>query len=147
MNHITWALTGMVGYSLVTLLVKLATRSGRFSSFLVLAVATCIVAASAVTIAALRGDIRATSLRDFATADGAFAITTGIALTVAVASLFRALTLGPASVVVPLYGMFIVGGAALGIVVLGEALTLRKLAGIALAVFAVYLIATNPTVR
>lgn len=37
MNHVTWALIGMVGYSFTTLLVKLATRNGRLSSFFLLA--------------------------------------------------------------------------------------------------------------
>jgi hypothetical protein len=36
----------MVGYSLVTMFVKLATRNGQFSSFLVLAIATSIVCTS-----------------------------------------------------------------------------------------------------
>ena len=42
MSYITWALIGMVGYSFTTLLVKFATRSGQFSSFLVLAIA-CVI--------------------------------------------------------------------------------------------------------
>jgi bacterial/archaeal transporter family protein len=36
-------------------------------------------------------------------------IGTGVSLAIAVTSLFRALSLGPASVVVPIYGMFILG--------------------------------------
>jgi len=68
---------------------------------------------------------------------------TGIALTIAVVLLFRALSLGPASVVVPIYGMVIVGGAFLGMVFLDEPPTLRRLAGIALAVVSVFLIAAG----
>jgi bacterial/archaeal transporter family protein len=101
----------MVGYSLVTLFVKLATRNRQFSSFLVLAIATTIVCTSTLCITALRGDARSLVARDFASSSALWAYATGIALTVAVASLFRALSLGPASVVVPIYGMFIVGGA------------------------------------
>jgi transporter family protein len=59
----------------------------------------------------------------------------------AVTSLFRALSLGPASVVVPIYGMFIVGGAVLGILFLHEPLTIRKAAGIALAAASILLLA------
>ena len=47
----------------------------------------------------------------------------GLALTVAVTSLFHALSLGPANVVVPIYGMFIVGGSLLGVLFLGEPMT------------------------
>jgi transporter family protein len=54
--------------------------------------------------------------------------------------LFRALELGPASVVVPIYGMFIVGGFVLGVALLNEPLTLAKSIGIAAAVAGVFLI-------
>lgn len=59
LDYIAWSILGMIGYSLVTLLVKRATRSGQFSIFFVLAIATVIVSASALSIAALRGDARA----------------------------------------------------------------------------------------
>jgi transporter family protein len=143
MSYVAWAILGMVGYSLVTLLVKLATRSGQFSSFLVLAIATAIVFTSTLCITVLRGDARALVPRDFASSSALWAYATGIALTVAVASLFRALSLGPASVVVPIYGMFIVGGAILGMVFLGEPPNLRKVLGIALAIVSIFLIATS----
>jgi transporter family protein len=147
MNYITWAILGMAGYSLVALLVKLATRSGQFSSFLVLAIATVIVTVCALSITVVRGDTRALVARDFASSSALWAYATGIALTVAVASLFRALSLGPASVVVPIYGMFIVGGAVLGMVFLDEPPNLRKLLGICLAIISIFLIATSSSSR
>ena len=61
----------------------------------------------------------------------------------AVVSLFRALSLGPASVVVPIYSMFIVGGALLGMLFLNEPPTLRKLVDVGLAAVSVFLIATS----
>jgi transporter family protein len=94
-----------------------------------------------VTITLMRGDLRYVSAKDFASPSAWFAYATGIALTVAVSSLFRALSLGPASIVVPIYGMFIVGGAVLGMVFLHEPLTARKLAGIGLAVISIFLLA------
>jgi transporter family protein len=147
MNYIGWSILGMVGYSLVTLFVKLATRSKHFSSFLVLAIATIIVCASALSITALRGDARALGTRDFASSSALWAYATGLALTVAVVSLFRALSLGPASVVVPIYGMFIVGGAILGMVFLDEPPDLRKVLGIALAAVSIFLITTSARER
>jgi transporter family protein len=50
-----------------------------------------------------------------------------------VTSLFQALSLGPANVVVPIYGMFIVGGSLLGVLFLGEAMTWHKSVGLAAA--------------
>jgi hypothetical protein len=58
MNYVSWALTGMVSYSLVTLFVKLATRNGRLSGFLVLAIATVIAGIVATSVAISRGDMR-----------------------------------------------------------------------------------------
>lgn len=141
MNYITWALVGMVGYSLTTLLMKLAIRGGQFSSFLVLACATVIVCGAAWVTVLLRGDLQRVTARDFLSGSAWLSYATGIALAVAVMSLFRALSLGPASIVVPVYGMFIVGGAILGILILHEPVTMRKLIGIGLAVVSVFLIA------
>ena len=67
------------------------------------------------------------------------------AMVVAVVFYFLALSEGPASVVVPIYGMFIVGGAILGLIFLHEPFTLRKALGILLAAISVYLIAGHPT--
>ena len=70
----------------------------------------------------------------------AWAIAGGLALTVAVTSLFHALSLGPANVVVPIYGMFIVGGSLLGVLFLGEPMTWHKIGRLAAAVIGVVLI-------
>jgi bacterial/archaeal transporter family protein len=54
-------------------------------------------------------------------------------------ALFHALSLGPANVVVPIYGMFVVGGSLLGVLVLGEPMAWHK--GLAAAVIGIVLIA------
>ena len=141
LNYISWALIGMAGYSATTLFMKLAMRAGAPSSFAVLAVAVVIVAVSAWTMALWRGDIRTFVMQGFGPAFF-WSCATGVVLAIAVISLFRALALGPASVVVPIYGMFIVGGAVLGIIFLKEPLTWQKVAGIGVAVVGVYLIAS-----
>jgi transporter family protein len=69
-----------------------------------------------------------------------WAIAGGLALTVAVSSLFHALSLGPANVVVPIYGMFIVGGSLLGVLFLEEPMSWDKIAGLIAAVVGVILI-------
>ena len=139
--YVVWALIGMIGYSFTTLFVKLAVRTGHISSFAVLAVATAMVALSSVAIAVMRGDLAA--LPDQADMTALlWACATGLALTIAVSSLFRALALGPASVVVPLYGMFIIGGAVLGMVFLNEPLSLKKVVGLTAAVAAAYLVSS-----
>ena len=143
-SYLLWAGIGMIGYSVTALLVKLATQSGRFSSYFVLMVSSAMVVATSTTITVLRGDMRAFSRNNFGSTDGLFALGTGVALVVAVVFYFLALSEGPASVVVPIYGMFIVGGAVLGLLFLHEPFTLRKGLGILLAAISVYLIAGHP---
>jgi transporter family protein len=92
---------------------------------MVLAIATVIAAASSVAIAVARGELSAAHDQiDWIAL--LWACATGIALTVAVSSLFRALSLGPVSIVMPLYGIFVIGGAALGVLILHEPMTWQK---------------------
>jgi transporter family protein len=141
MNYISWALLGMAGYSATTLFVKLATRDHVVPAFNVLAISVLIVAASVWAITLSAGMWSRQIVTSFRSTDGLWTLAAGAALTIAVSSLFRALSLGPASVVVPIYGMFIVGGSVLGVIVLGEAVTPAKATGLTLAVSGVLLIA------
>ena len=63
----------------------------------------------------------------------------GVLLTVGLLSYYRALELGPVSVVVPIYGLFIVVSAAVGVVALGERVNRRKVASVVLSVIAIAL--------
>lgn len=141
MGYVVWALIGMVGYSATTLFVKLATRDGTLSGFRVLAASTVVVFVAVWGTTLLTGGLSAQAWRGFRGTNALWTIAAGLTLAIAVSSLFKALSLGPASVVVPIYGMFIVGGALLGVVVLGEPVTLTKVAGLVLAVTGVVLIA------
>jgi len=138
-SYILWALLGMAGYSLMTLFVKLAERSGAASTYMVLAVSTTIVAVFAIAIVAMRGELK-TLIFDLERPPLLWAIAGGLALTVAVSSLFHALSLGPANVVVPIYGMFIVGGSLLGVLFLEEPMSWDKFAGLIATVVGVILI-------
>lgn len=140
LTYIHWSLIGMVAYSVVSLVVKLATRSGTHPSFTVLAVATSIVAIVSVWIAFSGGHFAAMKRADLISVASLWTIIAGIFLTIAVASFFKALSMGPASEVVPIYGMFVVGGSLLGILFLGESLSFSKVAGIFMAAAAIYLI-------
>ncbi len=99
------------------------------------------VAIVATTISIARGDMRC--LPGVA-GDLSYSVATGIALTIAVTSLFQALSLGPASIVVPIYGMFIIGGSTLGMLVLHEPITVNKLVGLGLATASIYFITLCP---
>ena len=137
-SYLFWALLGMAGYSFTTLFVKFATKAGLPSS-VVVAIATTCVCLGCWSIVIARGQA-GVLVRSLGTPAGWWSLAVGVVLTIAVASLFRALELGPASVVVPIYGMFIVGGFVLGVALLNEPLTLAKSIGIAAAVAGVFLI-------
>ena len=138
-SYVLWALLGMAGYSFMTLFVKIAERSGTASTYMVLAVSTTIVSIFAIAVVAMRGELKAL-LFELEQPALLWAVAGGIALTVAVSSLFHALSLGPANVVVPIYGMFIVGGALLGVLFLEEPMPWHKVVGLAAAVAGVVLI-------
>ena len=144
-SYVLWAVIGMVGYSVTAMLVKLATQSGRFSSYFVLMISSGMVVATSTAITILRGDIKTFTKDNLASGDGMLVFGAGVALAIAVIFYFLALSEGPTSIVVPIYGMFIVGGAVLGLVFLHEPFTLRKTLGILLAAVSIYLIAGHPT--
>ena len=137
MNHVFWALLAMGCYSFAFLFMKVALRD--LPTFTVMPIAVGTLALAATSVAVLFGEWSAPSL---ASRPVAFALAAGLCLAGAVVGYFRALATGPVSVVVPIFGMFLVGGALLGIVVLGEGVTARKGLGIALGAVAVVLIAT-----
>ncbi|MFB6308824.1 MAG: EamA family transporter [Haloarculaceae archaeon] len=64
----------------------------------------------------------------------------GVLLTVGLLTYYRALELGPVSIVVPIYGLFIVVSSVIGIVAFDETFTARKAAGIFFSVLAIALI-------
>jgi bacterial/archaeal transporter family protein len=129
----------MVGYFFTTLFVKLAERSAAVSNYMMLAVSTTIVSIFAIAIVAIRGGELKPLIFDLERGTLAWAIAGGIALTVAVSSLFHALSLGPANVVVPIYAMFIIGGSLLGVLILGDPMTWNKIVGLAAAALGVVL--------
>lgn len=137
MRYVLWALGAMASYSLVFLLVKLAQRELPAFTVMTIAVPVLLVVTTLVTVLTGEWDPAAVTNRHTL-----YAVAAGLALAGAVVGYFRALSLGPVSVVVPIYGLFIVGGAALGVVVLGEPLTVRKALGVGFAVLSVVLIAT-----
>ncbi|ODA67609.1 EamA-like transporter family protein [Methyloligella halotolerans] len=139
-TYVLWALLGMLGYSFMTLFVKLAERSGSASTYMVLAVSTTIVSVAAIMVVAGRGELKSLVF-ELERPPLLWAIAGGLALTVAVFSLFHALSLGPSNIVIPIYGMFIVGGALLGVLVLGEPMPWYRGLGLLAAVIGVVLIA------
>lgn len=137
MSYVLWAVFAMVSYSLVFLFGKLAMRD--FPAFTVMSVSVLLVFVLSTIITLVTGEW---SVGSYTSRSALYMYAAGFTLTGAVVGYFRALATGPASVVVPIYGMFIVGGSILGILVLDEPVTVQKMLGIGLAAVSVVLIAS-----
>jgi len=137
-NYLLWALLAMLAYSLVAPLVKVATAEIPSTVALLIANGMLVLVATGVVVAT------DTPVVQYLTHDrSVYAYGAGIALAVGILAYYRALAIGPVSVVVPIFGLFIVTSSAIGIVALDEPLTGRKVTGIALAAVAVYLTAVE----
>jgi transporter family protein len=138
-NYIVYAVIALIAYSIVPPLVELATR--EIPSNTAALISNSVLVLAAVGVVAYTGEWDSSYLVD---RSAVYIYAAGIALAVGILAYYRALALGPVSVVVPIFGMFIVGSAAVGVVLLDESVTARKLIGVVLAVVAVYLVSVEP---
>ena len=134
MDYLVWAVLALVAYALVGPLVNISTKDIPPAVGLFLATIVFLSITSVVIV--LTGTADSGYLADPRMWYVLFA---GVLVTVGILAYVRALQIGPVSIVVPIYGMFIVGSSAVGILFLGEALTLRRIAGIGCAVIAIVL--------
>lgn len=141
MNYLPWALLALAAYTLVAPLLSVATTGDPKMPSVVAALFTnTILVASTIGIAVYTGE----NIAAYATHPKAPVVyAAGIALTVGILAYYRALSLGPISIVAPVFGMFLVTSSVVGIFFLEESLTARKVAGICLAIVAVYLVSVE----
>ncbi len=137
MSAVLWALVAMLAYSFVAPFVSRAIGSGM-PEFLVLLVTSLILTLASLGVAALTGEL---NVRELAHPSAWNAYLAGAFLSVGIIAYYRALSLGAVSVVVPIFGLFLVVSSVVGFALLGEAITVRKVLGIVLAGVAVYLVA------
>lgn len=131
MQYLWYAL---VAYAMVAPLTKLAMRE--------LPADTVALVTNGMLVLTALGIVLATDkpLTSALTHDHApYMYAAGVCLAVGILAYYRALATGPVSVVVPIFGLFLVASSVIGIAFLEETLTLRKGAGILLAVVAVFL--------
>lgn len=137
MRYIAWSLLGMIAYSFVAPYVRRAATKGM-PGFMTLSITATMLAAASLLIAWLTGDLAPRYLGKPPARDAYMA---GAFLSVGIIAYYHALSLGPVSVVVPIFGMFLVLSSLVGFVLLDEVLTIRKIAGLVLAAVAIYLVA------
>jgi transporter family protein len=134
MNYLLWALLGLLAYTFVAPLMSIATTEVPSNVAVIISNSMLVVAALAV-VAFSREPV----VEYLTHPDAPYMYAAGICLAVGILAYYRALSMGPVSVVVPVFGMFIVTSSIIGFIALDEAITARKLTGIAFAVLAVYL--------
>jgi transporter family protein len=138
MNYLLWALLALLAYTFVAPLMSVATTEVPSDVAVAVSNSMLVVAAVAV-VAASREPVVEYLVHPYAP----HMYAAGICLAVGILAYYRALALGPVSVVVPIFGMFIVTSSLIGFAVLDEPLTARKAAGIGFAVLAIYLTAVE----
>lgn len=134
MRYLSWAIVALAAYTLVAPLTSLAMRD-------VPADVVALVTNGMLVVVAL-GLVLYNSepvLEHLTGPKAPVMYAAGAFLSVGIIAYYRALGTGPVSVVVPVFGMFIVTSSIVGIAFLEESLTARKVAGIAFAALAVYL--------
>jgi transporter family protein len=136
MGYLRWSLLALAGYTLVAPLVRVASREVP-SAVVALVTNAMLVAAAAVLV--VRED--AGVIEHLTGPSAPYIYAAGGCLAVGILAYYRALSLGPVSVVVPVFGLFVVTSSLAGAVFLDEPVTARKALGVAFAAVAVWLTA------
>jgi transporter family protein len=138
MNYLGWALLAMAGYTLVAPLMKVALTD--------IPSEVALVVANGVLVGVVGVAVVVTDSEPLAYATHpkmVYVLVAGVCLAVGIYAYYRALALGPVSIVVPVFAMFIVTSSVIGVLFLDEVLTVRRGLGIALGVVAIYLVASG----
>jgi len=139
MRYLPWAILALVAYTLVPVLMRVATTGPEAvpSNVATMVSNLVLVVVAGVVIAGTGEQVtpHLSSPKIWHTVAAGVFLGVGIRRPTTARS-----RLGPVSVVTPIFGMFLVTSSVVGIAALGEPLTARKLVGIAFAVVAVYLV-------
>jgi len=137
MQYLGWTLIALLAYTFVAPLVSLATN--EIPAEVVIVVTNGMLVSVAIAVLFLSD----ASLTEHTTGGAApYMYGAGIALTVGIIAYYYALEAGPVSVVVPVFGTFLVLSSLIGIVFLDEAFTVQKAVGVVLAGAAIWLVST-----
>jgi len=133
MNYIGWSVIALIAYTLVAPLMKIATESIPSDVATVISNTILVIVALVVVAAADH------PVAEYVTHPKApYMYAAGFCLAVGILAYYRALSMGPVSVVTPVFGLFLVTSSIAGVAVLDEPFTARKAAGIGFALLAVY---------
>ena len=138
MGYLQWSVLALLAYSAVAPLVGFATTGNpRIPSFVAALVTNGLLLVATVAVVLYQGQSVAAYLGH---PKAPYLYLAGVFLAVGILAYYRALSLGPVSAVVPIFGTFLVISSVVGVLFLNESLTARKVAGIGCAVLGIYLV-------
>jgi len=141
MHYVLWSLLALAAYSFVAPLMSVATTGNpKIPSNVAALMSNSILVLGTLGVILFSNENATGYLTHPKTP---YVVAAGIFLTVGILAYYRALSLGPVSVVAPIFGLFLAVSSVIGVLALGESLTLRKGLGIALAAVAVYLVSVE----
>ena len=137
-TYLPYAILAMGAYALVAPLMRVATTGpDAVPSDAAVVISNTVLICIAVGVLAYTGTGFVTHL---GSPKILHVLAAGVFLGIGILSLYRSLSLGPVSVVTPIFAMFLVFSSVIGFLFLGESFTARKALGIVLAAASVYLV-------
>ena len=136
MSYLIYAIIGLIGYSLVAPLVKLATKEVPPEA------AVVVTNSCLVLITIMWAVIRKKNVFNYITLEKSsiYLYLAGLALGIGIVSYYMALNAGPVSKVVPIFGLYLALSSVFGFFLLGEAITMTKVLGLGLAILSIILV-------
>jgi transporter family protein len=136
MSYLPWAIVALISYGIANALLKVVFRT--IHPGLGLAVANTFVVLAGIGWMMLSGS---SVFRNVGwNLETGRLLLASVVLAVAIASFYKSLSLGPASIVVPIFALSFTVAAILGFTVLGEPVKATRIAGIVLAATAIVLL-------
>ena len=137
MSYIGWVFIAMLTYGIMAVLLKISLRN--IPPEVAVLVTNVILVISALAWALFRG-IKILNHLTF-NQPTLFLLLAGIVLSCSVISFYMALSRGPVTAVLPIFGMNVAVASVLGFLVLGEPVNASRISGLILAGGAVFLLA------
>ena len=139
MHYVSLSLFALVCYSMVAPLVKVAIRQGASPEISVIITNTMLVTVALIW-AWSQG---APFTSNLSSKTVGLLILAGVLLGLSITAYYIALSTGPLSVVVPIFGLFIVSSSIAGVIFFGEKLTWSRGLGLLCALMAIYLVSRD----
>ena len=137
-TYLPYALLAMGAYALVSPLMRVATTGpDAVPSDVAVIISNTLLIAIAIGVVWYTDQGFTTHL---GSPKMAHVLAAGVFLAIGILALYRSVSLGPVSVVTPIFALFLVFSSLIGVVLLGESFSARKALGIGFAVVSVYLV-------